>query len=259
MWIELGVLGVAVEEKLCFTQSACGKNGIDALPEQVGWIEIRTKHAFTAPGGLGSRLGQADECVGVVDAETRVGFPRDSDSMLAAEFGLSRPVGNQDLLPLIFENVRVFRWPGTGHPVRLLVGGGPTGTSAEGDDDVRPEHGSELHGAHEGIMIGFGLTLRRVDGIAVHREARADQTVFGKQPVDSITLALGGKRLGRIDEPCTRIATDGKFDRIESAFGTIRQGLFEVAPIEKSRHHTEFHLVSPEPVVKESRNIASGN
>ena len=83
-------------------------------------------------------------------------------------------------------------------------------------------------------MIRFRLTFPGMDRIAVHREAGTDQTVVGEQTVDALPFPLGGKRLGGIDQAGAGIASDGKFDRIKSAFGAIGRVCSKSRPLKSA-------------------------
>ena len=170
-----------------------------------------------------------------------MGLPRDPNTMLPAELGLLRPVRNEDVVPLVGEDVREVRWPGAGDPVRRAIRLGAAGAAAEGDDDIGPELRRQLDRPLEGGVIRLGESRHGVHRIAVHGESRDLEAVVLDHRLDPILLLLGTENPGGIEERGTGIGSDGDLDRIEPALSAVGQGLFEAASGEQGRHHSEFH------------------
>src|SRR5262245_21699986 len=131
------VLGVAMPDRSF--QGAQGGAGIDALPEEMRWIEV---------GADGSTGGSAEleECLRVVDNEAGMHFQADLlDALAAGPIGGLRPVRDHDPVPLVLENLQVVGRPRAGDPVWAAVTGCAAWASTKGDDGVDLQLSGEAH------------------------------------------------------------------------------------------------------------------
>ena len=113
--VDLGVLGVEVINGTL--QGTDGGNGIDALPDEVRGVEVRADH-------VAHRLAQAKQRCGIVYAEAGVHLKGDlGDAMLLGKGGGLLPIGNQNLVPLVVEDLSKIVRPGAGDPVGGLICG----------------------------------------------------------------------------------------------------------------------------------------
>lgn len=244
--VELGVLGVDVVEQPRLAECAGGEDGVDPLPEEVRGVEVGAQWP-PAPGGsldvglLGGLFAEADDGVGVVDAEAGVGLPADLHAVLAAELGLLGPVGHEHLVPLVGEDLLEIRRPGAGDPVGGAVGLRAARAAGEGDDDVGAELGGEFDGGGEGVVVLPGLGLLRVDGVAVHGEAGEFEVAVVELGFDFVLLFFGTEDLLGIEEWCSRVAADGDLDAVEADVGAVVECVVEFHAGEECGHHAEFH------------------
>ncbi len=109
--VQARVLGVDVEHR--FSQPAHRPARIDPLPEHVAGIEV-------AADGRPCRLAQPQHSFGIIDHETRVHFDGDLHAMVFRKLSALRPVGNDFLLPLPFQDFLVVGRPGCGRPVGIF-------------------------------------------------------------------------------------------------------------------------------------------
>ena len=94
------------------------------MPEEVRRIEI-------GPKVVPSQAAQLEQSFRIVDREAGMGLERNPDSFLGSLRGLALPVGNKDLIPLVFQDAGVVEWPGTGDPIRRPVPGSAARATAE--------------------------------------------------------------------------------------------------------------------------------
>src|SRR5213594_2427525 len=118
------VLGMNMPD--CALERAHCRAWVDALPEQVRWIEVR---AESTP----SSVAQAKQRFRIVHQKTRMHLERDFfDSVLARKLDRFLPIRNRHLSPLVFQNLQEIRRPRARHPIRLFVAWRATRTAAEG-------------------------------------------------------------------------------------------------------------------------------
>ena len=166
--VDLGVLGMEVVDGTL--KSSNGGNRVDALPDEVRGVNGRAD-------GIAHRLTQAEQRCGVVNAEAGVHLKGDlGHAMLLGKCGGLFPIGDQNLVPLIVEDLAEIIGPGAGHPVGRLVGGRSTGTAREGHDGVNTQLLSQQHRVVEIVVIALGDR-----GIGMHRVAMAGKA--GKRHV----------------------------------------------------------------------------
>ena len=168
--VDLGVLGV--EEVDGLAQVADGVDRVNALPEQMRGIEVRADE-----GAYG--LAQTKQRFGVVDAEARVHFQRDFlHPVRGGKGGRTPPVGNEHLLPLVFQNFLIIIRPGTGNPVGRAILRAAAGTAAEAHNALYAQPFGQQHRVLKILPKGFGHVRVGMDGVAVRAERRQFQTVF---------------------------------------------------------------------------------
>ncbi len=124
--VERGVFGVDVVDGS--GEGADGFDGVDALPEEVAGVKVRTD-------GAAAGLAHAEHGLGVVDEKAGVGFEGDLDVAGLGEGGLLLPVRDGDFVPLPIEDFEEVGRPGAGDPVRVFGAGVVAGAAGEGGDD----------------------------------------------------------------------------------------------------------------------------
>ena len=88
------VLGVDMEDRTGLAQHSDGGDGVNALPPEVGRVEVRAD--------LGARcIAQLEDGFGVVDQKAGVCLNGELDVVLFQKPVLLLPVGDGDLLPLV--------------------------------------------------------------------------------------------------------------------------------------------------------------
>ena len=164
-----GVLGV--EKVDGPAQGANGPGRVNALPEEVGGVHVGANH-------LPSCRPQLQQGFRVVDAEARVHFQRH----LVNALGLHKrrfllPVGDQHLLPLVFQHRLIVLRPGTGDPVGLQVLGAAPGTAGKAHHPVHAQFSRQAHRVLKVLMKGAGHSRVRVHRVAVGGQGRNGQVV----------------------------------------------------------------------------------
>src|SRR5262249_45461864 len=117
----------------------------------------------------------------------------DADAFVVRLGRFARPEGDQDVIPLVFQDVREFGRPGTGDPVGRFVAGGTAGTAAEGADRADAELGGQANGGVMGALVPAGQVGVGVDGVAVTGQGADFQPVAG----DIVPELLPGGAVGQ--------------------------------------------------------------
>src|SRR5262249_7638729 len=136
--IQGGVLGMDMINRASVSKNTGRFNRVDALPKEVRGIEV-------GPEIVSRQATQVKEGLGIVDAETGMRFEGDTHAFIAGRGGFALPVGYEDFLPLIFQDLWKIGRPGTRHPVGRAVSWGPSRAPAERANDGDTELGCETH------------------------------------------------------------------------------------------------------------------
>ena len=153
-----GVLGVNVpdgarESTHCFAW-------VDSLPEEVRGIEI-------GPDDGPNGFAQSQERFRVVNHEARMHLEGDfANATLFCELGCPRPIRENDLVPLVLQDLQEVRGPWAGYPIGGFVSRGAARAAAEINNGVHAQSLSQLQGFAKIGIIGSGTAFVRVDGIA---------------------------------------------------------------------------------------------
>ena len=240
--VELGVLGMHVEEEPCLAELARDEHRVHALPEEVRGIEVGAEDGLALDAGLLLRkLAELDQRLAVVDAEAGVRLPRGAHAVLGAELGLCGPVRHQHGVPLVLEDVEEVAGPRAGDPVGGLVLLRSTGAAAEGDHHLGAELRCELHRGDVVVVVLLGEALLRVHRVAVHGERGADEAAVLQDALDAVLLLLAGQHLLRVEVGLAGPGTHGKLDGAKADVGDVVADLLEGAAGEECGHDAKLH------------------
>ena len=147
-------------------------DNVHALPDEVGRVEVGTYHGTDCGAKLKQRFG-------IVNAEAGVHFERDFlHSVLCRKFNRLFPIGDKHLIPLVIENIEIFRRPCAGYPVGLLSGRIAAGATGEGYDTLDADLSGKNASSFE-VFFKFGCDfLVGVNTVAVHRNCRNSRIIL---------------------------------------------------------------------------------
>ena len=160
----------------------------------------------------------------------------------AHELDFLLPVRNQNLVPLILENLGIIVRPGAGDPVGGLVVLAAAGAAGEG------YHGVHMHflGEHDGVFKVLmelpGDFLVGMHGVAMGGQRRDFEVVFLQGREHFVDL------LGMCEEfpgVTVRLAGEADFHGLHAQTGKILAGVLKGSVLQKNRKYAEFHRFSP--------------
>ena len=198
-------------------------------------IEVRTDQ-----GAYG--LAQTKPRFGVVDAEARVHFQRDFlHPVRGGKGGRTPPVGNEHLLPLVFQNFLIIIRPGTGNPVGRAILRAAAGTAAEAHNALYAQPFGQQHRVLKVLPKGFGHVRVGMDGVAVRAERRQLQTVFLQYALECGQRAFILQKKGRVAMRLAGIAAAADFHRVHAALGQVLHGAFNGHVAQHMVKNRELH------------------
>ena len=104
----------------------------------------------------------------MVDAEARMHFQSDlSNAVLSGEGRRFPPIGNEDLVPLVVQNLLKILRPGTGDPVGIVGVRIAAGAAGKGVDSAEPQPLGQQDRVPYGFIIGPGRLRIGMDRIAM--------------------------------------------------------------------------------------------
>ena len=231
--VDLGVLCVEVVDRTL--KRADGGNGVDALPDQVGGVEVGTDRVTDS----GTK---AEQGLGVVNAEAGVHFKGDlGNAVLLGESGGLLPIGDEDLVPLICKDLAKVTGPRAGDPVGGLILGRAAGTAREGHDGINAKLLGEKDSVVEIVVkllcdLGVG-----VYGIAVAGKASKRHVMTGKRVLELGKLAFVRKQDLGVCVIASGIAAATDFYSLNATFRKIFESLFCGKTAKKICLNTKFH------------------
>ena len=141
-------------------------NDVHTLPDKVRRIEVCADHRPY-------RIAQTKQRFGIINAEAGVHFERNLlHAVLFCEFHGVFPIGNQHLVPLIVQNIEVFRRPRAGYPVGLFGIGISAGATGEGYDTFNADLSGENASRLEVLLECFRDFFIGMNAVSVHRDCR---------------------------------------------------------------------------------------
>ena len=235
-FVDADVLAVDVINRLAQVPDRLGN--VDALPDQVARVEVRADDRAHRRAQLKKRLR-------VVNAEARVHLEGDFlDSVLRREGRGLLPVGNQNLVPLPVENLRVVVRPRACDPVGVLRIGAVAGAAGEADYRVDAELLAHEDRVDEVVVVLFRDFLVRVDRIAVAAEGADLQAVPVHRLLELAERLLVVKKDLGLAVGVARVAAASDLDALGAGIRKIfhRFGGGKVA--EQHADYSYFHCFS---------------
>ena len=135
------------------------------------------------------------------------------------------PVGNQHLVPLVIQNLRVILRPRARHPVGGFILRAAAGAAAETHDTLDAEPFGQKHRAHEIITEFFRGIRVRMNGIAVSAQRADFQMVLPEHLLKRVQLIVIVQKLCRVAMRFARKAAATDLDRLYAAVREVFHGL----------------------------------
>jgi hypothetical protein len=92
------------------------------------------------------------------------------DAVVIGELHRLLPVGDQNLVPLVVQNLAIIRGPGAGDPVGILGAGAVPGAAGEGDDGIQSQQLRRQNRLLKDLVVMLRNLL-----LGVHRVSMAGQ------------------------------------------------------------------------------------
>ena len=228
--VHLGILGVEIID--CVAQIIYDVHYVHSLPDKVRRIDVGAYHRTHGGAQFKQRLG-------IVNAKARMHFQRYFfHSVGGGKLYGFLPVGNKHFLPLVFQNVLIFRRPRASNPVGLLRLGIAARASRKRDEAFYSYLTRQNAGRFEIFFEFGGNGLVGVDAVAVHRYRRNGGIILFKSIHQRLARRFVMNQHFCIGVYRSRIAAYAQFQLMHSSVGKILQTFVQRHPAENSVYYT---------------------
>src|SRR5687767_4658483 len=154
--------------------------------------------------------------------------------------GSAIPVGNDNFFPLILEDVKVIGWPRACDTIRGLIRGRPSGTAAEGRDDIHAELRGQPHRFAKSPVVGHGKSFVWMQRIAVARQGGNVQAARLEQLEELTAGALAREQFVNRTMVCAGISASPEFDALHADVRKIIECLLQLCGSEDDGKEADF-------------------
>ena len=161
--------------------------------------------------------------------------------MVLQERVLLRPVGDDDLVPLVVQDVAEVVGPRAGDPVRVGGGGAIARAAAEAVDDRDAEQAGDLDAVDERLGVFGGDGLVRVKGVAVAGNRGDGQAAIFDLLEERVAGFLAGEEGLDVEVGRSGVGTGAKFDGLDAFCLYDVESFVERLIAEQCRKNADLH------------------
>ena len=210
-------------------------DGIDALPPQVGGVQV---HADGGP----DFPAKAQEGLGVVNAIPGVGLDAQFDPVVVGDGGGLFPVGDDSLLPLPAVGILPHDEGGVDDPVGCLVLGTAGGSAGQQTDVVNVQAAGQLAGGHQVGVGALGNGRVGMDRVSMAAEGTDLHLPLIQAALEGLERGRGCFQLDRVVVDLGDVPAGAGLDQSDAVLLAGVEHLLPGSLQHACRHQCDFHV-----------------